>query len=78
MNGAAEVAEDDPLLRGFPGGQVLVRVRPRDVLPDCPRYVPDLAAGALPPCAPRPGSAPPEPGWKSRPALPGAVPPRSA
>ena len=56
-----------------------MRVRPLHVFPKCPRYIPDLAAGALSPYTPRPGgSAPPEPEWKSRPALRDVVPPRRA
>lgn len=78
VNGTAAVAEDDPLLRDFPGGQLLVRVRPLHVFPNCPRYIPDLAAGAPSPYTPRPGSVPPEPEWKGREALRGLVPPRRA
>lgn len=78
VNGTAEVSEDDPLLSGSHGGQLLVRVRPRDIFPNCPRYIPDLAAGGLSPYTPRPGSTPPEPEWKGRPALRGVVPPRRA
>ncbi len=78
MNGTAAVAEDDPLLRDFPGGQLLVRVRPLHIFPNCPRYIPDLAAGAPSPYTPRPGSVPPEPEWKSRPVLRDVVPPRRA
>jgi uncharacterized protein len=79
VNGAAEVSdEDDPTLRDFPGGQLLVRVRPRDIFPNCPRYIPDLATRALSPYTSRPGGAPPEPEWKGRDALRGLVPPRRA
>ena len=78
VNGTAAVAEDDPLLRDFPGGQLLVRVRPLHVFPNCPRYIPDLAAKVLSPYTPRPGSVPPEPEWKGREALRGVVPPRRA
>ncbi|HYI82438.1 MAG TPA: pyridoxamine 5'-phosphate oxidase family protein [Acetobacteraceae bacterium] len=77
VNGAAAVsAEDDPLLRDFPGGQLLVRVRPQHIFPNCPRYIPDLATKALSPYTPRPGSVPPEPEWKSRAVLRDVVPPR--
>ena len=55
-----------------------MRVRPLDVFPNCPRYIPDLAAGALSPYTPRPGSAPPEPEWKGRAARRDVVPPRRA
>lgn len=79
VNGAAEVAaEDDPLLREFPGAQLVVRVRPLHIFPNCPRYIPDLATGALSPYTPRPGAAPVEPEWKGRAALRDVVPPRRA
>jgi uncharacterized protein len=79
VNGTAAVAgENDPLLRDFPGGQLLVRVRPQHIFPNCPRYIPDLATGALSPYTPRPGAPPPEPEWKSRAVLRDVVPPRRA
>ena len=65
MNGTAEVsAEDDPLLRDFPGAQLLVRVRPRDIFPNCPRYIPKLGIIEPSQYVPRPGTEPAEPAWK--------------
>src|SRR5258708_558421 len=46
VNGRAVIVEDDPLLRRFPGGQLMVRVTPPEIFPNCPRYIPNLAAGA--------------------------------
>ncbi len=77
VNGTAEVAaENDPQLREFVGGQLLVRVRPSHIFPNCPRYIPDLAGKALSPYTPRPGAAPLEPEWKSRAVLRDVVVPR--
>jgi predicted pyridoxine 5'-phosphate oxidase superfamily flavin-nucleotide-binding protein len=78
VNGRAEVVGDDPALAAIPGAQLLVKVTPTDIFPNCPRYIPDLVAGALSPYTPRPGSVPPEPEWKGRPALRNVVPPRRA
>jgi predicted pyridoxine 5'-phosphate oxidase superfamily flavin-nucleotide-binding protein len=39
VNGTAEISFDDPILNEFPGGQLLVRVRPQYIFPNCPRYI---------------------------------------
>lgn len=76
VNGTATVAEDDPLLPDFPGGQLLVRVTPGHIFPNCPRYIPGFEPTGLSPYTPRPGEPPLEPEWKSRPVLKDVVPPR--
>ena len=78
VNGRAEVVLDDPLMREFVGAQALIRVTPIDIFPNCPRYIPDLAAGTPSPYVPRDGQPPLEPGWKSNPAWQEVVPPRRA
>ncbi len=62
VNGRAEVVLDDPLMKEFVGAQALVRVTPIDIFPNCPRYIPDLAAGKPSPYVPRADQAPVEPG----------------
>src|SRR5690606_1120027 len=42
VNGRAEVVADDPLLAGMPGAQLLVKVTPVDIFPNCPRYIPRM------------------------------------
>lgn len=74
--GMAELAFDDPLLADFPGGQILVRIRPTHVFPNCPRYIPDLKREAPSVYAPQAGRAPVEPAWKSSPEFKDVVPPR--
>ena len=39
VNGRATIREDDPLLSEFVGAQVIVRVCPEAIFPNCPRYI---------------------------------------
>src|ERR1044071_354930 len=38
VNGTATVSSDDKAMELFPGAQLLVRVTPRHIFPNCPRY----------------------------------------
>ena len=76
INGAAEVAFDDPALESFAGAQMLVRVTPIDIFPNCPRYIPRLELVEPSIYAPREDAAPVEPAWKSFEAFKDVVPPR--
>jgi predicted pyridoxine 5'-phosphate oxidase superfamily flavin-nucleotide-binding protein len=78
VNGRAEVVFDDPLMSEFVGAQALVRVTPIDIFPNCPRYIPDLAAGKPSPYVPCEDQPRLEPSWKSNPAWKEVVPPRRA
>jgi predicted pyridoxine 5'-phosphate oxidase superfamily flavin-nucleotide-binding protein len=72
--GTAQLALDDPLLAHFPGGQLLVRITPMHVFPNCPRYIPDLAHGTPSVYVPQEGQAPLEPAWKDFPHFKDVVP----
>src|SRR5215211_1728575 len=37
LNGVASIEEDDELMSGYPEAQFIVRVRAREVFPNCPR-----------------------------------------
>jgi len=74
--GRAEIAFDDPLLANFPGGQLLVRIRPTHVFPNCPRYIPDMKRDAPSVYVPEAGRTPVEPAWKGYPEFKDVVPPR--
>lgn len=76
VNGRATVHLDDPMMAGLPGAQVIVRVVPENIFPNCPRYIPDLANGQPSEYAPREGIAPKEPAWKGFDAYKDVVPPR--
>ena len=76
VNGEASVVFNDPLQSAFEGAQALVRVVPRDIFPNCPRYIPNAETGepsAYVPCAGEPRK---EPAWKSFEDFREVVPPR--
>lgn len=76
LNGMAQVVGDDPLMAETPGAQLLVKVTPVDIFPNCPRYVPNL--GLVEPSAylPKADAPPLEPKWKSFEIFADVVPPR--
>jgi len=78
VNGRAEVVFDDPRLADFAGAQLLVKVTPSDIFPNCPRYIPRLELIEPSIYAPEPGKAPVEPGWKSFDDFKDVIPPRRA
>ncbi|WP_293678367.1 pyridoxamine 5'-phosphate oxidase family protein [uncultured Phenylobacterium sp.] len=78
VNGTAQVVRDDATMAQVPGAQLLVRVTPTHIFPNCPRYIPNLSAGEESIYAPAAGAAPIEPAWKTFPAFADVVPPRRA
>ena len=76
VSGTAELKFDDPLLADFPGGQMLVRVRPTHVFPNCPRYIPDMKLERPSIYVPDAGFTPVEPAWKGFPEFKDVVPAR--
>ena len=76
VNGRAEVVSDDPLMAEMPGAQLLVKVTPTDIFPNCPRYIPDLATGTPSQDPPQADTPPVEPKWKSYGDFADVAPPR--
>ena len=76
INGRAEISRDDPLIAETPGAQLLVKVTPVDIFPNCPRYIPHLELMEPSIYAPVAGAKPVEPAWKSSETLKDVVPPR--
>ena len=66
VNGTAPASSDDKVMERFPGAQLLVRVTPRHIFPNCPRYIPKMQTLELSPYVPRAGCAAPVPNWKKR------------
>jgi predicted pyridoxine 5'-phosphate oxidase superfamily flavin-nucleotide-binding protein len=64
FNGEASVAVDDPLLGEFTGAKLVVRVKAREIFPNCPRYIHRLALEERSSFVPRPSETPPIPNWK--------------
>ena len=67
VNGTANVGSDDEAMKLFPGAQLVVRVTPRHVFPNCPRYIPKMQMVEPSPYVPRPGCSAPVPKWKTWP-----------
>jgi predicted pyridoxine 5'-phosphate oxidase superfamily flavin-nucleotide-binding protein len=76
VSGTAELSFDDPWLADFPGGQILVRIKPTHVFPNCPRYIPDMKLETPSAYVPQTGCAPVEPSWKRSPDFKDVVPAR--
>ncbi|HEX2022450.1 MAG TPA: pyridoxamine 5'-phosphate oxidase family protein [Candidatus Thermoplasmatota archaeon] len=82
INGEASVHPDDPLLKDFPEAQFMVRVRIREVFPNCPRYIHRMKLVERSGFVPRAGCKTPIAGWKRAPwardRLPKGDPARAA
>ena len=76
VNGTARVLHDDPRMADIPGAQLLVSVRPTDIFPNCPRYIPSLQSVEPSPYTPTADASPVEPVWKSFSLFADVVPPR--
>ncbi len=76
VNGVAQVLSDDPRMAQTPGAQLLVRVTPTDIFPNCPRYIPTMQIVEPSAYAPAADVAPVEPTWKAFPIFADVVPPR--
>jgi predicted pyridoxine 5'-phosphate oxidase superfamily flavin-nucleotide-binding protein len=76
VNGRAELVRDHPLIEEIPGAQLLVKVTPVDIFPNCPRYIPNMTMVAPSAYLPVSGIPPVEPKWKSFEIFADVVPPR--
>ena len=66
LNGTASVDPDDELAPTWPGALLVVRVRAREVFPNCPRYIHRYALVERSRYVPVAGIEPPVPDWKTR------------
>ena len=80
-DGVATIDDDDELLPGYPEAQFVVRVRAREVFPNCPRYIHEYRLVKRSRFVPKVGSSTPVPDWKrsgwARDVLPARDPARS-
>jgi predicted pyridoxine 5'-phosphate oxidase superfamily flavin-nucleotide-binding protein len=80
LNGTATVDFDDPLKAEWPEAQFVVRVRAREVFPNCPRYIHKYQLVARSRFVPKNECETPVPSWKksdwASDALPAADPAR--
>jgi predicted pyridoxine 5'-phosphate oxidase superfamily flavin-nucleotide-binding protein len=64
INGTASIAYDDPLLAEYPEAQLIVRVKPDAIYPNCPRYIHRMEQVERSKYVPRAGCETPEAEWK--------------
>ena len=66
LNGTATIDHDDPLLGSWPGATLVIRVRAREVFPNCPRYIHRMELVERSRYVPAAGVEAPVPEWKTR------------
>jgi len=76
VNGRAEIVFDDPLIAETPGAQMLIKVTPEHIFPNCPRYIPELELKSQSVYAPEASKPVVEPAWKQFDMFKDVVPPR--
>jgi predicted pyridoxine 5'-phosphate oxidase superfamily flavin-nucleotide-binding protein len=64
LNGEASLHHDDELLASYPEAQFIVRVRAREVFPNCPRYIHRYDLVERSKYVPRAACETPSPSWK--------------
>jgi predicted pyridoxine 5'-phosphate oxidase superfamily flavin-nucleotide-binding protein len=74
LNGEATIDLHDPLLAAYPEAQFIVRVRAREVFPNCPRYIHKYQLVEHSQFVPRQGCETPIPGWKQSAQFADALP----
>jgi predicted pyridoxine 5'-phosphate oxidase superfamily flavin-nucleotide-binding protein len=66
LNGTATIDANDELTPEWPGALLVVRVRAREVFPNCPRYIHRYEPVERSPYVPAADTEPPVPDWKTR------------
>lgn len=64
LNGEARIDDHDPLMAEYTEAQFIVRVRVREVFPNCPRYIHKMKLVQRSRFVPKPERRTPVPGWK--------------
>jgi uncharacterized protein len=67
VNGTATVSDTDPLLEQVVGAQLIVRVTPQQIFPNCPRYIHRMQLVESSIYVPQTGADAPIPKWKTFP-----------
>ncbi|MDR2220140.1 MAG: pyridoxamine 5'-phosphate oxidase family protein [Methylobacillus sp.] len=76
VHGDARVSRDDPLLREFPGAELIVRVTLAEIFINCPRYIHRYQRVATSPYAPKADCPIRQAQWKRIDAMQDALPER--
>jgi uncharacterized protein len=64
LNGVASIDQKDPLMAEYPEAQFIVRIRAREVFPNCPRYIHRMQVVEHSAFVPQEGCVTPVPDWK--------------
>ncbi len=64
LNGEATIDRNDPLMAEYPEAQFIVRVRAREVFPNCPRYIHQMKLVQHSRFVPKTDCQTPVPSWK--------------
>lgn len=78
INGDALIQHDDPLLTIWAEAQLVVRVKVREIFPNCPRYIHKMALVEESAFVPKAHCETPQPAWKSLEVVADVLPPRDA
>jgi predicted pyridoxine 5'-phosphate oxidase superfamily flavin-nucleotide-binding protein len=65
LNGVATIDRNDPLMADYPEAQFIVRVRAREIFPNCPRYIHKMELVERSRFVPKEGCETPVPAWKA-------------
>ncbi|MBI5288048.1 MAG: pyridoxamine 5'-phosphate oxidase family protein [Chloroflexi bacterium] len=65
FNGEASISYDDPLMAEYPEAQFIVRVRAREIFPNCPRYIHKMQLVQRSKFVPKSECETPVPAWKA-------------
>lgn len=78
VNGTAFIQEHDPMLADWPGAQMILRVKLRDLFPNCPRYIHKMTLVEESVFVPKLDCETPAPAWKSLEVVADVLPPRDS
>lgn len=76
LNGTATIDSRDPLMAEYPEAQFIVRVRAREVFPNCPRYIHKMKLVERSRFVPKVACETPVPAWKKGDWVADALPER--
>ncbi|MDD5276185.1 MAG: pyridoxamine 5'-phosphate oxidase family protein [Methylovulum sp.] len=78
LNGSAFIQENDPLLDHWPEAQIILRVKLREMFPNCPRYIHKMTLVEESAFVPKKHCETPAPAWKRLEVVADVLPARDA
>ncbi|EGW20298.1 pyridoxamine 5'-phosphate oxidase family protein [Methylobacter tundripaludum] len=78
LNGSAFIQDDDPLQNHWPEAELVLRVKVREMFPNCPRYIHKMTLVEESSFVPKQHCETPAPAWKRLEVVADVLPPRDA